>query len=202
MSRKQGTGTYYTRLPDGSLLSQRTPAGTHYYLEDGLGSIVGMTDANGAVVAEYRYDPYGWVIYEKSGSPYNPWRFKSGYQSQTTLHYKFGHRWYDPQTGRWTQADPLEQPTSPGDWNRYAYVGADPINATDPLGSFSVRGFLKATAAVASVVSVGCRFGAVITAASGPGAVAAPGFVVCSAIAGTTAFLIGTSFTVESVKRR
>ncbi len=121
--RKQGTGTYYTRLPDGSLLSQRTPTGTHYYLEDGLGSITGMTDANGALVAEYRYDPYGWVIYEKSGSPYNPWRFKSGYQSQTTLHCKFGHRWYDPQTGRWTQADPLEQPTTPGDWNRYAYVG-------------------------------------------------------------------------------
>ncbi len=125
--RKQGTGTYYTRLPDGSLLSQRTPAGTHYYLEDGLGTIIGMTDANGALVAEYRYDPYGWVIYEKSGSPYNPWRFKSGYQSQTTLHCKFGHRWYDPQTGRWTQADPLEQPTTPGDWNRYAYVGGDPV---------------------------------------------------------------------------
>ena len=55
--RKQGTGTYYTRLPDGSLLSQRTPAGTHYYLEDGLGSITGMTDANGALVAEYRLRP-------------------------------------------------------------------------------------------------------------------------------------------------
>ncbi len=132
--RKQGTGTYYTRLPDGSLLSQRTPAGTHYYLEDGLGSITGMTDANGALVAEYRYDPYGWVIYEKSGSPYNPWRFKSGYQSQTTLHYKFGHRWYDPQTGRWTQADPLEQPTKPRDWNRYTYAGSDPENVDDLLG--------------------------------------------------------------------
>ncbi len=91
-----------------------------------------MTDANGALVAEYRYDPYGWVIYEKSGSPYNPWRFKSGYQSQTTLHYKFGHRWYDPQTGRWTQADPSNSrprrgtgtgtPTSSGDPDQFERI--------------------------------------------------------------------------------
>jgi RHS repeat-associated protein len=112
--RKEGNPTYYTRLPSGELLSQRTPAGSNYYLSDGLGTIIAMSDDTGAVVARYSYDPYGQVLSESG--PYNPWRFKSGYQSQTTDLYKFGQRWYDPSTGRWTQADPLERPTKPGDW--------------------------------------------------------------------------------------
>ena len=132
--RKEGGSTYYTRLPDGTLLSQRTPAGTHYYFYDGLGTVVGMTDDTGSVVARYTYDPYGQVLTESG--PYNPWRFKGGYQSQTTDHYKFGHRWYDPSLGRWTQLDPLEQPSSPGNWNRYVYAGSDAVNNVDPTGTF------------------------------------------------------------------
>ena len=152
--RKQGTGTYYTRLPDGSLLSQRTPAGTHYYLEDGLGSITGMTDANGALVAEYRYDPYGWVIYEKNGSPYNPWRFKSGYQSQTTLHYKFGHRWYTPKPA----AEPNRPPRTADLTRRLEPLrlrgrGSDQRNRS--TGSSASR--VSEGTVEWSVASVGCR---------------------------------------------
>ena len=132
--RKQGAATYYTRLPNGEILSQRTPAGTHYYLTDGLGTIVALTDTNGTIAGRYTYDPYGNTLTETTGMPYNPWRFKSGYQSQTTGLYKFGHRWYDPSVGRWTQADPLEQPTKPGDWNRYAYASGNPVNLSDPSG--------------------------------------------------------------------
>jgi hypothetical protein len=40
------------------LNSERTSAGkVYYYLFDGLGSIVGMTDSTGALVATYGYDP-------------------------------------------------------------------------------------------------------------------------------------------------
>lgn len=38
--------------------------GTSYYLFDGLGSIVGLTDSNGNLVnnERYQYDPYGNLL--------------------------------------------------------------------------------------------------------------------------------------------
>src|SRR5207247_2023519 len=54
--------TYFTRLPDGTLLSERTPSGTDYYLVDGLGSTLAVTNSAGSVVNSYSYDPYPAVI--------------------------------------------------------------------------------------------------------------------------------------------
>ena len=45
---------------------------------------------------------------------------------------KFGGRWNDPTTGRWTTKDPTV--TAAGDVNLYRFVGNDPTNATDPSG--------------------------------------------------------------------
>jgi RHS repeat-associated protein len=40
-------------------------------------------------------------------------------------------RSYSSDTGRYTQADPIDLR---GGWNRFAYVGGNPLNFTDPLG--------------------------------------------------------------------
>jgi RHS repeat-associated protein len=42
------------------------------------------------------------------------------------------HRWYQPQTGRYTRADPLRPYDLGG--NSYAYASANPIGSFDPLG--------------------------------------------------------------------
>jgi uncharacterized protein RhaS with RHS repeats len=51
--------------------------------------------------------------------------------------YQMGARYYQPGTGRFTQADPL--PSSVFEANRYAYVGANPCNRTDPTGLFPIE---------------------------------------------------------------
>jgi len=76
--RKEGSSTHYTRLPSGELLSQRTPSGSHYYLMDGLGTVVGMRDESGAVIARYGYDPYGQVLSESGPYNLNRSRFHAG----------------------------------------------------------------------------------------------------------------------------
>ena len=129
--------TWWVRDNAGTLVSQvkrdaTTPA--HYYLFDGLGSVVALTDQNGAVVARYDYDPYGKQI-SSEPTVANPWRYASGYLDTQTGLLKFGSRYYDPSVGRWTQQDPLGGSiSSPRTLNRYAYVGNDPINHTDPTG--------------------------------------------------------------------
>lgn len=74
--------TAYTRDNKGTLISERTPNGTYYYLFDGLGSTVALTDSTGAVKNTYSYDPYGKVT-SSTGSVANPYRFGGAYGAYT-----------------------------------------------------------------------------------------------------------------------
>ena len=64
-----------------------------------------------------------------------PVRFNLRYPGQTFdeetgLHYNY-FRSYDPKTGRYTQGDPIGLE---GGWNRFAYVGGNPLGFADPDG--------------------------------------------------------------------
>jgi hypothetical protein len=47
------------------------------------------------------------------------------------------HRWYEPQTGRYTRPDPIHKGSATRD-GEYSYVMSRPTRFTDPLGLFSV----------------------------------------------------------------
>lgn len=94
---------------------------------DERGSIVAVSGASGAAVATNRYDEDGVP------APTNVGVF--GYTGQAWLpelriwYYKA--RMYAPNLARFLQTDPIGYG---GGMNLYAYVGGDPVNATDPLG--------------------------------------------------------------------
>jgi RHS repeat-associated protein len=129
---------------------------THYeYYADGNGNIVNLTDASQAVAASYEYDPYGNLL-SSSGTMAgaNVYRFSSKeYHAASGLYY-YLYRWYDPQTQRWLNRDPLgtgmvrlswrglKSRPFPGELlvgpNLYEYCLNDPINHTDPDGRIIV----------------------------------------------------------------
>ena len=128
-----GGTTYFTRTDQGRLVSHRKPANTapnrrHYYLLDALSTIRTVVDENGAVVSRVNHDPFGEPGSGSSGT----FGFASGRHTDGLIH--FGERYYDPQGARWTQPDPINQFADIRQSNRYAYVGGDPINLTDPSG--------------------------------------------------------------------
>ena len=55
-------------------IAQVSGSGTHYYLSDGLGSTMALTDADGDVVNGYDYDVFG-ALRDSSGSQPNDFTF-------------------------------------------------------------------------------------------------------------------------------
>jgi RHS repeat-associated protein len=75
------------------------------------------------------YYPYG----EARSSPSE---FATYQRDNTGLDYA-QNRYYSSQIARFTTADPYKAsggPADPQSWNRYAYVGGDPVNFADPTG--------------------------------------------------------------------
>jgi len=151
--RTVGTSTdSFTRDEGGKLVSRRNSTTRHYYLFDALGSVTGLTDATGEITERYDYEPYGtpaprsvgqWANTDDAASfgddadvPTSQFGFAAGYRSVGGL-YHYGQRYYDPDSMRWTQPDPLEQTGDLREGDRYLYVGGDPINLIDPSGLHS-----------------------------------------------------------------
>ena len=132
MSETNTLTTRYRYDDTGTLLVRQGPGGandTQYYLRDGLGSIVGMTDHNGNLVANYTYYPYGNTLTATgTKANLNPWRYAAGYTDTNSGLTKFGTRYYNPNHGRWTQPDHW------GPDHGYNYAGSDPVNRTDITG--------------------------------------------------------------------
>lgn len=142
--------TSYVRDPYGDLLGITTvvpilnsgvqlgTTTTNYtYATDLQGSVSAIYDGNQTLQTAYTYDPYGNIVTNSPDNVVQPYRFQGQYQDSTGL-YDIGERYYDPTTGRWTQPDPDQDVTSPGQSNAYAFVGDDPINSTDPSGTYTV----------------------------------------------------------------
>ena len=113
---------------DDELTSKR-----YYPIYDGSRNIVGLYDQAGALVASYEYDAFGRIILQSSGdySDDNPFRFSTKYTDDETGLVYYGHRYYEPELGRFINRDPIEED---GGLNLYGFVGNDPVNFYDYLG--------------------------------------------------------------------
>src|SRR6267378_4521909 len=69
-------------------------------------------------------------VISDSAPGFQPFGFEGGLREPHSGLTRFGTRDYDPTTGRWTTSDPLR--FGARDPNFYAFVGADPNNASDP----------------------------------------------------------------------
>lgn len=136
------SATAFIRGADGTLLARKAPGNAwSYYVLDHLGSVIGLTDSSGALVKSYDYNPDGNPWPDDAGTQPEDFGYTGAYARTGTYSgigtdtlYHNGLRWYDPQTARWTQPDPLDQPGDLQNANRYLYVGSNPINYIDPTG--------------------------------------------------------------------
>lgn len=165
ITRKHGE-TAYTRL---------------FAHADVQGSITSITDGKGEVAEQFIYDPWGKKQAIVVNNTVNSLVANMVRGTATTRGYT-GHegishlglihmngRVYDPEIGRFLQADPhVQTPNNSQNYNRYAYVLNNPMSYTDPSGYFFkklfggvAKGILRAIAKVPllnTAISIGLYF--------------------------------------------
>jgi RHS repeat-associated protein len=113
-------------------LIRSTSATAQYYHQDGLGSVVGLTNQTGGTDGTARYDAWGNTL--ASTGPIPLYGYSGREPDETGLLY-YRARYYDPTTGRFLQRDPIE--LEEGDLHPYAYVDNNPTNLVDPDGTLA-----------------------------------------------------------------
>lgn len=109
----------------------------HYRHADWMGSSRLASTTSQTVYSDVSYAPYG--------EPYNQYgtadlSFTGQNQDTASGLYDFLYREQSSVQGRWISPNPLgmgaANPVNPQSWNRYAYVGNNPLSMIDPLGQF------------------------------------------------------------------
>ena len=134
-------------------------SGKWYYYEKNLqGDIVGIMNADGYKVVSYSYDAWG-VPYapvfstdsvvsaaDKANAELNPFRYRGYYYDSETGYYYLQTRYYNPEWGRFINADSALYSNMLG-FNMFVYCYNNPVNCIDPTGE---NGFSEALAGWAS----------------------------------------------------
>ncbi len=143
--------------------SPASSGGTQYLLSDQQGSPRTITNASGTVVSRHDYLPFG----EELSAGVGLRNSNQGYGGVDAARQKYAGmesddatgmdhtlwRQYDSSFGRWTSPDPYTASmtiANPQSFNRYSYVGNDPVNMREPSGLMTKEGQPDPDAAAAT----------------------------------------------------
>jgi RHS repeat-associated protein len=135
----QTTSSAYFPLPAGETLHETGSTGSTQYFwhKDWLGSVRFASTVGGrASFFDRAFAPFGETYSNFGNTSGN--NFTGDTQDTISGTYDTLFRELNPTQGRWISPDPAGlgavDPRNPQTWNRYAYVGNNPLSFIDPLG--------------------------------------------------------------------
>ena len=154
------TDYYYDE--SGNVFGFKRGDSEYYYIRNGQGDIIGILDSSGTQIVSYVYDSWGKLV-SISGSQAdtigetNPFRYRGYYYDTETGLYYLQSRYYDPEVGRFINADSVMGVN--GDihtYNLFAYCGNNPVSRLDEsgMGWLSVIGTIVTGIAVVAAAVV------------------------------------------------
>ena len=104
----------------------------HYNHADANGNVTALINTNGLLVASYTYDPFGNML-SMSGplADANVYRFSSKEFGRNSGLYYYGYRFYDANSQRWLNRDPIHEQ---GGLNLFAFADNAGLAFIDPFG--------------------------------------------------------------------
>lgn len=122
----------------------------YYYVKNFQNDIIGILDDNYSQIVKYEYDSWGKVLSIKDENEneitdkdnigwINPYRYRSYYYDIETELYYLNNRYYNPEWGRFINADGMVRvdDATVGN-NLYAYANNNPILFADSNGNFAI----------------------------------------------------------------
>ena len=118
----------------------------YYYLYNSQNDVIGLIDSDGKQVVNYSYDAWGKQtgLTDTSGEnigKLNPFRYRAYCYDDDTKLYVTASRYYDPEVGRFVNADRIKFAATLGRYyvnrqNLYQYCFNNPIMLNDKFGSW------------------------------------------------------------------
>ena len=126
--------------------------GMHKVIRNAQGDIVALVKPSGSIY-EYKYSAYGEILSGGSLLDYIPFAYRGYYYDADLGMYNLGTRYYDPEIGRFINADGYVS-TGQGvlGFNMFAYCENNPINRADPTGE-SPTGLILGGVAVWKIIT-------------------------------------------------
>ena len=130
-------GSNYPAYPTCAIVGQNVYFGKKLITAGGVNVV---TDRLGSVRANGQGESSAYYPYGEERTSTVDGREKFGTYFRDTIGQDYAdQRYYGSGTGSFFTPDPggikTADPTDPGSWNRYAYVGGDPLNYRDPAGT-------------------------------------------------------------------
>ena len=149
----------------GRPLSVTYNGATYYYVLNLQGDVVAILDSNGTKVVGYSYDAWGRPL-TRTGSMastlglHNPLRYRGYVYDQESGLYYLQSRYYNPEIGRFINADSLDYlgaDGSPVSYNLFVYCMNNPVMGCDSTGHWDWDLFGKVL--VTTVIVAACLTG-------------------------------------------
>ncbi len=131
---KNASGVTQTRyVPALATIVSGAPS---YYLEDRMGSILGLANSSQSVTDTFVYDAWG-NIEQRNGNLQSDYEWLgsvSYIMNGDTMLYLLGLRFYDSIKMRFITRDPLNFYIKTNNKNAYEYMANNPLKGSDPIG--------------------------------------------------------------------
>ena len=148
---------YFTYDVNGTPLPVKYNGEEFYYVTNIQGDVISILNSSGEAVVSYTYDAWGNIL-TKTGSlanslgRSNPLCYRGYVYDRETGLYYLESRYYDPEMGRFLNADSQLNTDSLFGYNSFAYCENNPINKIDPSGHFAIEATIGALLITALVV--------------------------------------------------